>query len=50
MKRPEKQMGRPEGEDIIANKLNNATGQQMLLSCLVVWSSSCSFLPQMQEE
>ena len=49
MKRPEKQMGRQEGEDIIANKLNNTTGQQMLLSWCVVF---LVFLPsfQMQEE
>ena len=32
MKRPEKQMGRQEGEDIIANKLNNTT-DALVLSC-----------------
>ena len=47
MKRPEKQMGRQEGEDIIANKLNNTT-DALALSCRVVF---LVFLPpQMQEE
>ena len=31
MRRPEKQMGRQEGEDIIANKLNNTTDALVLL-------------------